>query len=198
MHLYYPAGQLLPCLLHGCSDCVRPVRFAPYDWTADGTFIAPILAAVNFLNFPNIKLQGDFCVTASPLSHANQRKKHSVHSEKTGSGMKAPAKSAGWPSAWLWPSPCAEAQTHKSITTQGTAGSATPGGTDFVSLCLSLLPLGRLDVSSQKNLSRRRGEPGFAEQTSPGTPLAYSSCITARAKGLASACTGTLSLARVS
>lgn len=103
MHLYYPAGQLLPCLLHGCSDCVRPVRFAPYDWTADGTFIAPILAAVNFLNFPNIKLQGDFCVTASPFSHANQRKKHSMHSEKTGSGMKAPAKSAGWPSAWLWP-----------------------------------------------------------------------------------------------
>lgn len=91
------------CLLHGCSDCVRPMRFAPYEWTADGTFISPVLAAVNFPNFPNIKLQGDFCVSALQLSHANWRRKHSVHHEKTGSGMKSPAPSAEWPSAQLWP-----------------------------------------------------------------------------------------------
>lgn len=101
MHPYYPAGQLPLCVLHGCSDCVRPVRFAPCDWTADGTFISLILAAVNLLNFLNSQLQGDFCVTASQLSHANERRESIIHCEKMGSEMKAPAPWTGWPSAQL-------------------------------------------------------------------------------------------------
>lgn len=66
-------------------------------------FHSSYFSSSQFSKLSNIKLQGDFCVTASPLSHANLRKKHSVQREKMGSGMKAPATSAGWPSAWLWP-----------------------------------------------------------------------------------------------
>lgn len=103
MHPYYPAGQLPPCMLHGCTDCVRPVRFAPCDWTADGTFISLILAAVNLLNFLNSQLQGDFCVTASQLSHTNERRESITHREKMGSEMKAPVPWTGWPLARLPP-----------------------------------------------------------------------------------------------
>lgn len=132
MHPYYPAGQPPPSALHGCSDCARPARFAPCDWAADGTFISLILAAVNLLNFPNSKLEGDFCVTASQLSPTNWRRRRGVHGREE----------AGHESSGLWPGWPSVAPT---MATAGSTdfGSSDFGSSDFGSLCLFLLPLER-------------------------------------------------------
>lgn len=86
------------------------------------------------LNFLSSKLQGDFCVTAWPLSHANRRRRRTVRGERTGPETKAAAPRTGRPSAPLPPARALRC---------AAAGCAATGGTDFVSLCLSPLALER-------------------------------------------------------